>query len=290
MVEVLTEWEALEIFGERLDATDDCAVLPTPDADNVVVTTDMLHSSTDLPEGVTPYTVGWRVAAVNFSDVASMGAEAEALVVAAGLPEFRRSYVDSLVDGVEDCCSEVDASYVGGDLDGHDEETYVGTALGYVDDPVERSGAEPGDRVCVTGELCRTAVALREFEDGDLERGNELFRFTPRVEEATALQRYASAMTDVSDGVAVSLHQLSLASDVSFDVHGDAFPLVEEAVFDDVYVGGDYELLFTLPEDEEPEVDVEYTVVGDVGTRNSDDADVRLDGEPMERRGYSHSN
>ncbi len=290
MDEVLTEWEAHTLFADRLGASDDCAVLPTPESGHLVVTTDMLHRDTDLPDGVTPYTVGWRVAAVNLSDLAGMAAEPEAMVVAAGLPEFERRYLEEFVDGVEDCCTAAGARYVGGDLDGHREETHVGTALGYADPPVRRDGAEPGARVCVTGALGRTAVSLEGFERGDVDRANEMFRFTPRVEEGLALSDTASSLTDVSDGVAVSLHQLADSSGVGFDVRSDALPLVDDASLEDVFVGGDYELLFTLPEDVEPEVGgAGFSEVGVVRERDSGRPKVTMDGEELEKRGYSHS-
>ncbi len=279
----------MEFFASRLDAVDDCAVIPRPTSGDLILTTDMLHREADLPEGVTPYTTGWRVAAVNLSDVAAMAGEPLALVVAAGQREFHLEFLEEFVDGVEDCCDEVGAEYVGGDLDGHDEETYVGTALGVADEPVRRRGASPGDRVYVTGELCRTAVALRRFEEGELEAANELFRFTPRVREAAAVADTASAMTDVSDGVAVSLHQLAEASDVGFDVHSEDLPLVEDAEFDDVYFGGDYELVFTAPDDAEIDLDDGcYSEIGVLRERESGVADVRLDGEEMPKEGYSH--
>lgn len=289
MSEEVSEWRALEFFASRLDAVDDCAVLPRPSSGDLVLTTDMLHRDADLPEGVTPYTTGWRVAAVNFSDVAAMAGEPLALVVAAGQPEFHLEFLEEFVDGVEDCCGRVGAEYVGGDLDGHDEETYAGTALGVADPPVLREGASAGDRVYVTGKLCRTAVALRLFDEGVEEAANELFRFTPRVKEALSVAADASAMTDVSDGVAVSLHQLAEASGVGFDVRSESLPLVEGAEFDDVYFGGDYELLFTVPEDVELDLDDGcYSEIGVLRERESGVADVRLDGEEMPKEGYSH--
>ncbi|MFW5929663.1 MAG: thiamine-phosphate kinase [Halobacteriota archaeon] len=285
MTEVHSEWSALAEIAEAVDAADDAAVLPRG-SENLVLTTDMLHESTDLPSGVTDYTAGWRVAAVSLSDVAAMAAEALAVVAACGVPEFTDRWLSEFVSGAVDVCDAVDAEYVGGDLDSHDEPTYVSSALGATSKPVYRDGASPGDVVCFTGELCRTAVALDLFESGRDDEANRLFRFEPRVREGVALSGVASCLTDVSDGVAVSLHQVAEASDVGFRVRRDELPLHHEAETDDVYVGGDYELLFTLPPDSVDGVEFEFSVVGDVV--ESREPAVEIDGEEMPKRGYSH--
>jgi len=284
----MDESEALALLADELGVGDDCAALPTPDEHDLLLTTDMLHDTTDLPDGATPRTVGWRSAAVSLSDVAGSGGRPLAVVAAYGAPDFDE--LDGFVDGARDTCESVGARYVGGDLDSHDERTVVTSALGAADDAVARSGASAGDVLAVTGALGRTAVALREFERGNDERANRLFRFTPRAEEGVALAPHATSMTDLSDGVAVGAHNLADASGVGFDIDGDAFPLSDGAGGDDVFVGEDYELLLTLPERAVGEA---REALGGTGTRLSVVGDcveegVTLDGEPLGRRGYEH--
>jgi thiamine-monophosphate kinase len=100
-------------------------------------------------------------------------------------------------------------------------------------------------------------------------------------------------MTDLSDGIAVGLHNLAEASDVSFEAERDALPTLEDTRDEDLYVGEDYELLFTLPQSETDAVrdalkatDTEMTLIGE--TVEKEDANVRMDGEPLGRRGYEH--
>jgi thiamine-monophosphate kinase len=280
------EFDALARLTDELGVSDDCAAVGTPDEANLLLTTDMLHETTDFPDGVTPYTVGWRSAAVSLSDVAGSGGRAVAVVAAYGAPEFDDG-LNGFVRGASEVCESVGAEYVGGDLDAHDERTVVSSALGATDGVVNRSGARVGDAVAVTGALGRTAVALRAFENGDAERGNGLFAFPPRVPEGVALAPYATAMTDISDGVAVGAHNIADASGVGIALDG-ALPLVDGAREDDVYVGEDYELLFTLPREAVDEAreavgETGITVVGEVVEDG-----VRLDGEPLRRRGYEH--
>jgi len=287
----MDEFDALARLSELIGVGDDCAAIETPDEANVLLTIDMLHDETDFPDGTTSYTVGWRTAAVSLSDVGGSGGRAVVVVAVYGAPDFED--VEDFVEGASDACESVGAEYVGGDLDGHDERTVVSTALGATDEPVGRDGALPGDVVAMTGTLGRTAVALREFENGNVERANELFRFEPRVAEGDFLAPYATAMTDLSDGVAVGLHNLAKASGVSFEVESDTLPTLEEARDDDIYVGEDYELLFTLPRDAVDEarkslgeMDTNVTLIGETVEKRG--ANVTMDGEPLGRRGYEH--
>ena len=289
----MDERAALKHLAAALPAAgDDAAVV-----DGLVVTTDMLHETTDFPAGTTRYTAGWRAVGASLSDVAAMGASATAAVAAYAAPTFDDAELDAFVDGAVEVCESVAAEYVGGDLDTHGEFTVATTAIGETDTPVRRSGAAPGDVVCVTGALGRTAAGLDAFAAGDINHGNDLFQFRPRVDAGQALAPYATSMMDSSDGLARSLHQLAAASAVGFDVDREAVP-VHDAVADyaadredqwamATTVGEDFELVCTLPPDAvsvaRDAVEVEVSVIGDVT-----DSGVRVDGEPLADDGYSH--
>jgi len=289
----MDERSALGRLAERVGAAgDDAAVI-----DGLVVTTDMLHERTDFPAGTTRYTAGWRTIGASLSDVAAMGASATAAVAAYGAPTFEAEEIAAFVDGASDVCETTGAEYVGGDLDNHDEFTVAGTVVGRTDRPVYRTGASPGEAVYVTGTLGRTGAAIREFERGNADRGNDLFRFEPRVAAGQQLAPVATAMMDSSDGLARSLHQLAAASDCGFDIEWDRLPVdrsVEAVAADEnerrdlsTYFGEDFELVFTGPS---TAVDA---VRESVGTRISrigavTDDGVRADGDPLPDRGYSH--
>ena len=293
----MDERSALSIVGELVEAAgDDCAVV-----DGHVVTTDMLHEETDFPAGTTRYTAGWRSVGASLSDVAAMGAEAVAALAVYAAPAFDESELEAFVRGCLDVCESVGAEYVGGDLDAHAEFTVATTALGRMgaQAPVLRSGASVGDALCVTGTFGRSGAAIGLFEEGAVDRANELFRFPPRVVTGRALAPHATAMMDSSDGLARSLHQLADASECGFAVEADAIPVdpaVDEVADDPaerhelaVHFGEDFELVFTVPTGRLPEVReasrVEVTRVGEV---TEADAGVRLDGEPLPDRGYTH--
>ena len=285
----MDERAALRVLaGDIPAAGDDAAVV-----DGVAITTDMLHASTDFPEGTTRYTAGWRSVAASLSDLAAMGAAPTAAVAAYADEQFVDRELTAFVDGARAVCQTVGAEYVGGDLDNHCEFTVTTTAIGGVDEPVFRSGATPGEVVCVTGTLGRSAAALERFEAGELDRANELFQFSPRIAAGRQLAGTATAMMDSSDGLARSLHQLAAASDCGFAVDRSAVPIDDacEVCADrweaGVHFGEDFELVCTLPESAlaaaQRDVDVPLTAIGEVT-----DAGVTADTEPLADRGYTH--
>jgi thiamine-monophosphate kinase len=289
----MNERAALGMLAETLDpAGDDAAVV-----DGHVLTTDMLHERTDFPAGTTRYTAGWRAVGASLSDVAAMGAEAVAAVAVYAAPDFDEADLSDFVTGAREVCERVGGEYVGGDLDSHSEFTVATTALGKTDDPVLRSGASPGEVVCVTGTLGRSAAALRLFERGDADAGNDLFRFEPRVAAGRAIAPYATAMMDSSDGLARSLHQLAAASDCGFAVEWDALPVneqvrtVAEGESDlrelAVHFGEDFELVFTVGEgDVDAAREASPTPISFVG--DVTESGVEIDGDPLPDRGYTH--
>jgi thiamine-monophosphate kinase len=291
----MDERNALGLLADRLDAAgDDAAVI-----DGLVVTTDMLHERTDFPAGTSRYTAGWRAVGASLSDVAAMGATPTAAVAAYGAPTFEAEEIAAFVDGADDVCEAAGAEYVGGDLDGHDEFTVAGTVVGRADDPVYRTGASPGEAVYVTGTLGRTGAAVREFDRGNADRGNELFRFEPRVAAGRRVAPVATAMMDSSDGLARSLHQLAAASDCGFAVEWDRLPVdssVDAVATDErerrdlvAYFGEDFELVFTgSPAAVEGVLGSGRTPITRIGTVTETEAGVHADGDPIPDRGYSH--
>jgi len=269
----------------RENCLDDCAVLPCGEQ-QMVVTTDMLHQTTDFVTGMTDWQIGWMSAAVTLSDIASMGAAPKYLLIAVGLDRWEQ--LSGVMQGAKDCCTKFGAAIIGGDIDRHGELTVVTTGLGLVETEhlVRRSGAQPGDLVCLTGTPGQAQARLEGF----LQHEKALFEPQPRVEEGQILARGgASAMMDDSDGIALSLYDLLSVNDCGFAIDSATLPLPagvpdNEARELALYGGGDYELIFTLPPERHPVKGVRYTVIGTVIPERV----VLVDGAPPERRGYQH--
>ncbi|UYZ39583.1 MAG: thiamine-phosphate kinase [Candidatus Methanospirare jalkutatii] len=235
------------------------------EACKMLVTTDMLLKSSHFPEGITPFQMGWSVVAVNLSDIAAMGACPLLLTVAIGLPEGTEiSFFDEILRGISACCEKYQTVVVGGDIVKSAEMTFSGTCIGFATHPLRRKGAKVGDFVCVTGTLgdaalgmkvVRGKIKLRDALASYAKRA--LFQPEPRVREGLliASSGYATAMIDISDGLAISLAELASQNGVGFEIWEESVPVSEalkaceiskserrELVF---HFGGDYELLFT---------------------------------------------
>ncbi len=271
------------IDPERL--ADDCAVIPCGDL-AMVASTDMLHETTDFPAGMTDWQVGWMATAVTLSDIASMGAAPGQVLLAVGLDKPER--LRGIMEGARDCCTAFGAEIAGGDLDAHGELTIVSTGLGTVapEHLVRRRGARPGDVIAVTGPLGEAQAALNGYE----RHIKELLEPQPRVREGLALGRAGvSAMMDISDGLALSLHDLLAVNDCGFAVDTACLPLPAGVPEDEgrelaLYGGGDFELLFCAPPGLLPLPGVAARVIGRVIPERA----VLADGKPLDRRGYLH--
>jgi len=285
---------------------DDCAVLDIGIGDYIVITTDMLHRKTDFPFQMSGRQIGWMSVAVNLSDLAAKGARPIGVVMAMGIPpDTELEFVDEIVKGMDECASKYGTQIIGGDTDAHDELTMAGTALGTVRKEllIRRSGAKVGDIVCVTGYPGSAGAALFALNRG-IPPGQEvlkaLFEPVPRIYEGIALaeSRSVTSMMDISDGLALSLHDMSRAGNVGFKIYESKLPVLpyvkkllkgDELLEAVVFTGGDFELLFTVAPDRIDRVrrSCPLTAIGEVIDRGVFiDRAGRL--EELRARGYEH--
>lgn len=286
---------------------DDAAVVDAPG--RMLITTDMLVEGVDFDVAyASGIDVGHKAIAVNASDIAAMGGRPLHAVCAVALRgELDAAWADGLIEGLVEASTGWGIALVGGDVGGGGEisvtVTMTGAPVG--DDVILRSGARPGDALCVTGCLGAARAGLVV-----LRRGLEAFealakaqlRGNARVAEAAALVAHRpTAMLDLSDGLAVDLSRLVAASGVGCEVDTSAVPVcpgVEEVEALDpletaVLGGEDYELLFTIAEER---LDAATSAVGAAGapvTRlgTITDGPALLGGAPLEdwrKRAWQH--
>ncbi len=223
---------------ELLGPGDDAAVVAAPDGRYVVTTDLMVHGPDFRLAWSTPHDLGWKAAASNLSDIAAMGAVPTALVVAIAAPaDSPVSLLEGIADGLRDACAELSpgCGVVGGDLSVSGTLTIAVTAFGDLEgrEPVLRSGARVGDVVAVAGELGGAAAALRLLfteaidADGrpDAALATSLRRRTapqlaptpPIAAGRIAAIAGATAMLDLSDGLAIDADRVARASGVGID-------------------------------------------------------------------------
>jgi thiamine-monophosphate kinase len=248
----------------------------------IVASTDMLHETTDFPEGMTDRQIGWMSAAVTISDIASSGAVPLFILVAVGLDRPER--LGEIMKGACECCEYYGTVVRGGDIDSHNELTIVTTGFGIADrnSHITRSGCRPGDFVYFLGNPGEAQAAL----EGDDRYWLSLVEPHPFVSEALLIAKAgASAIMDVSDGLALSLYDLADASGFGFEIIPENIPLSNWVTLEQaLYGGGDFGLLFTCSPGIMPVLGMKPVFIG----RVTESPGVFLDGKPLERRGYLH--
>ncbi len=191
--------------------------------------------------------------AVNVCDLAAMGATPLAAVCAVTLTDGQRRLVGDLVDGLVEAALDLRCPLVGGDITSGPVLVLTVTALGRVDGPaVLRSGSRPGDTVLVTGPLGGPAAAVEALQRGEQHHPgtSRLHRPEPRVAAGLAARRAgATAMIDVSDGLAAEIGHVCRESGVGVRIEAASVPVGDGATLAHALAGGDdYELLICHPE------------------------------------------
>jgi thiamine-monophosphate kinase len=307
----LSEGDVLSRIFPRLPAAaaqllgpgDDAAVVAAPDGRCVVTTDMMIHGPDFRLAWSTPHDLGWKAAATNLSDVAAMGAVPTALVVAiAAPPHTPIETIEGIADGLRDCCAELapGCGVVGGDLSASDTLTLAVTAFGDLQGlaPVLRSGAKPGDVIAAAGVLGDAgrglALLFRDAvtSDGTPDAGlagivraahpglvaAQLAPSPPISLGAAAARAGATAMLDVSDGLANDAGRLARASGVAVDFDSSELGDHPDAV---LHGGEDHALLATFPRGVSlPEG------FGRLGVIREGVGEVLVDGQPHDQRGW----
>lgn len=257
---------------------DDAAVLALPRGFATLVTTDLLTDGVHFLAGRTPgLLLGRKALAVNLSDIAAMGGAPHSCVVSIGLPrDTRARYARDIVRGLAGMARRHGVAVVGGDTCAA-RRLFINVALLGVVEPgraVRRSGARVGDGLYVTGRLGASAAGLAillgkagKNAGGGPGRTRAAARTAairahqdpvPRSAfgRALGMSGLATAMIDLSDGMAQDLRRLCRASlrgavllEAALPVHPAAVAVLGRTrAFRAALMGGeDYELLFSAP-------------------------------------------
>lgn len=246
--------ELLQHWGARARGIgDDAAVLDVPPGQHLVVSTDTSIEGVHFRSGwLTPREIGWRATTAALSDLAAMGASPLGMVLALVLPPAFLPHVGELADGIGEAAAAAGTPIVGGDTSRGDTLGVGVTVMGSAAAPVRRGGARAGDHVYVTGHLGGPGAALKAWEQGRVPLSEHRERFAhprARIAEGQWLAAAgASAMIDVSDGLAADLRHLASASVASFEIDLSLVPAVVGVDQADAALSGEeYELVVTSP-------------------------------------------
>ena len=241
---------------------DDAAVL-----EGLVITHDSLAEGVHFLETDPPASVGWKLVAVNLSDLAGKGAEPVGALLSFALSESE--WDEGVLNGIEAACESYCLPLIGGDTIALPEgapRVYGLTAIGRAGEVTpSRAGGSAKDRLWVAGTLGDSAAGLEQLSRKADATGPlvDIYRRpVPLLEIGRALAPHATAMMDVSDGLLIDLQRLCEASGCGSKVDLDSLPLSGMFIAERgqrraarlfaATGGDDYALLAALPADLEP--------------------------------------
>jgi thiamine-monophosphate kinase len=250
--------------GVALGIGDDCALLAVPAGEQLAISTDTLVAGVHFADPCDPFLLGQRSLAVAVSDLAAMGATPIAFTLALTLPTVTTDWLDAFARGLNAMAQNCGVRLVGGDTT-RGPLSLTMTVFGRVPAglALTRSGAQPGDLVCVGGELGNAAGALslvlgERVAPADV-AGPLLAHYwspQPQLDLGMALRGKATSALDISDGLLADCGHIAKASAVGLLIESEKLPLSaalvsflgENAARAAALSGGDdYVLAFTLP-------------------------------------------
>ena len=270
---------------------DDGAVVKAGINEQTVLVTDTLVAGVHFPERTAPQDLGYKLLAVNLSDLAAMGATPNWFLLNLVLPDADESWLQGFSTGLFSLAEEYSVALIGGDtargplcvsatVGGH---VRSGTAL-------RRNGAQAGDQLWVSGTLGDAAIGLDLLggvlgatgEDMDYLVGR-LNRPKPRIELGLSLGAVATAGIDISDGLLADLgHILKESGALGAIVDVSCLPLSPQAIGacgeslarEKALTGGDdYEICFTANPAQRSQIEqlrqncnVKLTCIGSIRT------------------------
>ena len=296
---------------------DDAAVCVSP-RHNTVLTTDILVEEVHFKlDSILPYQLGYKALAVNLSDIAAMAGLPRFALVSLGLkPKTELKWIQEFYRGMMALGANYDVTVVGGDVSRAALVSVTATIVGEVEPELlrRRNEAKVGHRILVTGKLGAAAAGLLLLDSGIENPDSELIQAhffpNPRITEARiASQEGASAMEDISDGLAREISNIAKASKVGARIYAQKIPVapgVKKVAKDQnkhflelALAGGeDYELVFTVAPQKVGQVASSIvkktkTLVTEVGEIVPKESGVLLGNDdfrdfPLDKLGYNH--
>ena len=261
--EVIERLRRIATAPEARGLLDDVAVLG-----DLVVTHDSIAEGVHFLSGDPPASVGWKLVAVNLSDLAAKGARPAGALLSLTL-SGEGDWEMGFLGGVEAACESYGLPLLGGDTIALPAGaprvlglTAIGRAQGRVPD---RAGGKDGDSLWLVGTVGDAAAGLAQLRQDRKATGPlvDIYRRpVPQLGAGESLAAHAHAMMDVSDGLLLDALRMARASRCRIEIELDQLPLSSAFVAErgqDLTArlfaatgGDDYALLLALPPDLDP--------------------------------------
>ncbi|NVK23590.1 MAG: thiamine-phosphate kinase [Gammaproteobacteria bacterium] len=262
-----------------LGVGDDAALTRIPDDMLLVVATDTMVENVHFFKDAPARSIGHKCLAVNLSDFAAMGAEPAWASVAITLPNADEEWVKEFSEGLFEIAEYYHVQIIGGDTTQGPLSVTV-SLKGFVreDKALVRSGAKSGDWIYVTGQLGDSALTVAsKLQQVEVNEANAIlserkFNFpSARIAAGQVIKHVATSAIDISDGLVQDLGHILKASNVSAKIDIDKLPISpsvlasvdEDKAIELALMGGeDYELIFTVPEEQKAYISQNATAMG----------------------------
>ncbi len=305
---------------EALDLKDDAAVWTPPKGLDAVISMDTQIEAVHFPDGKFDGQTAEKLIRVNVSDLVAKGADPVGYFLSLALSEqIGEDDLAGFCQGLARAQATYGLKLWGGDTTrGVGKNVLTITMIGTVPagKTVLRSGAKPGDLVCVTGNVGDSYLGLKtilnqiDIRDTQSEYWVQAYHLPdPPFALRAAIRKYASAAVDISDGLFADAGHLAGVSGVSMDIFLTTIPLStastrwvlgaanhQKARLDLATGGDDYQVLMCAPERRisglkrrANKASIALTIIGKV----TDGAGVRcMDSQgneiPVDTPGYKH--
>ena len=297
---------------------DDAALTQVPPNQYLATTTDTMVENVHFLPNTNAKHVAHKAIASNLSDLAAIGAEPSWISLSLSLPSADEAWLESFSEKIHELSEYFSIQLIGGDTVKGPLAVTI-TAQGFVptDSALTRCGAKNNDWIFVTGCLGDAGAGLdilqKKLTVSDVAARDYLVsRYhtpTPRVLAGTVLRRLASACIDISDGLLQDVMHIADASGTGVLLHLEKLPIspalgnnveeLEQALLYATSAGDDYELLFTVSEEQRTKVQtaldsysIPHCCIGQM-TGAVGKLDLRLNDQAFEfskdnSNGYSH--
>ncbi|EAT12367.1 thiamine-phosphate kinase [Bermanella marisrubri] len=246
----------------RFGIGDDCASILPDENHELVFSMDTLVDGVHFLQTSNSFDIGTRALCVTLSDLAAMAATPIGFTLALTIPEAHSTWLQGFSQGLAEIAQRFHCPIVGGDTTRGPHCVITIQVHGQVKKgkALMRSGAKPGDKVFVSGDLGDGAGALSQVLENPLDStglAQRYFQPLPEIEFAQAIQSYATSGMDISDGLLQDLEHICRASQVGMMIDPESIPMSADLIDKVGYQramkfaltgGDDYRLVYTAPD------------------------------------------
>lgn len=244
---------------------DDSAVLTPTAGTQLVVTTDAMVEEHHFVSQSPAHAIGYKLMAVNVSDLAAMGATPRWATLSLTLPSIDEDWLTSFSRGLFECADHYHVELVGGDLSAGKQYTMSVQLIGEIahGKALLRNSAQPDDAIYISGEIGHAGAALSKLTQAAYDHTvlNEcemkaLYYPPAQVQLGQGLCHLAHACIDISDGLLHELDSICRQSQCGAEINLEHITTsCELEPLEAIVQGDDYQLLFTARADQHTQIE-----------------------------------